>query len=58
MDRVTREEWKHIPSGRGVMQWQGGKVCRQAPPEPGLYTLYELVGPRNTHLGWRWERER
>ena len=53
----TRQEWRHIPSGRSVLQYQGGRIRRTAPKEPGLYTLYEILGEHNAHLGWKWVRE-
>ena len=35
----------------------GGRIRRTAPKEPGLYTLYEILGEHNAHLGWKWVRE-
>ena len=57
MRRITVDEWKHVPAGESV--WNGFAVNGTcvAPNEPGLYTLYELAGDDNIHLGWEWEKE-
>jgi len=56
MDMITVPEWKHIPAGAKV--WNGfANGYLSAPKERGYYVLYELVSDRNTHIGWRWERE-
>lgn len=53
--KITVDEWKNIPAGAAVKDGFGG--YQFAPIGDGVYTLYELVDKRNTHQGWKWERE-
>lgn len=56
MERITIEQWKHIPTGTKVWNGYPGGYCT-VPKEPGFYTLYQLVTTHNTHGGWEWEKE-
>ena len=53
-EKLTVDEWNHIPSGQGVEDGYGG--YQFAPMEGCFFTLYELV-ENGIHVGWRWERE-
>ena len=53
-EKITVDEWKHIPAGQGVDDGYGG--YQFAPIADGEYTLYELV-ENGIHAGWKWERE-
>ena len=49
--------YENIPSGEEVWNgFIGGQTTCTAPTEPkGLWNLYEVVSPENTHAGWHWE---
>jgi len=50
MQKITVDQWKHIPAGTRIWNGYSNGYC-QAPKEPGFYTLYELVNDRNCHVG-------
>lgn len=56
MQKITIDEWKHIPAGTTIPNGYPSSYCT-APKEPGFYTLYQLVNENNTHGGWKWEKE-
>ncbi len=56
MQKITVDQWKHIPAGTKIWNGYANGYCT-APSAPGHYTLFEFVSERNTHVGWTWELE-
>lgn len=56
MERITIDQWQHVPAGSAVDSGFSGPDLT-APAEPGYYTLWELVDENNVHRGFTWQKE-
>ena len=57
MKRITKDEWKHIPSGWNVPVGDELSETVTAPFRDMFLTLYERVADDGSHIRWEWEIE-